>query len=119
MSTTYDSVTFTIAATTAKRLSEGEEPNRMYRLLLAGVIIATPLGFLFADAPLSAVQSAAFLTAIPIGVLCIFSMVSAIKYLTRDFGDMSSEQIIQACNDPNFVPRSVLEEKEDQASCSR
>ena len=119
LSTTYDSVTFTIAATTAKRLSEGEEPNRMYRLLLAGVIIATPLGFLFADAPLSAVQSAAFLTAIPIGVLCIFSMVSAIKYLKRDFGDMSSEQIIQACNDPNFVPRSVLEEKEDQASCSR
>ena len=107
LSTTYDSVTFTIAATTAKHLDEGEEPNRIYRLLLALVIIATPLGFLFADAPLSAVQSAAFLTAIPIGVLCVFSMISAMKYLKRDFGDMSAQQIIEAGKDPNFVPATL------------
>ena len=116
LSTTYDSVTFTIAATTAKRLGEGEEPNRLYRLLLALVIIATPLAFLFADAPLSAVQSAALLTAIPIGVLCIFSIISAIKYLRKDFGDMSTEQIIQAGKDPLFVPRSVLEEQGARAA---
>lgn len=115
LSTTYDSVTFTIAATTAKQLKEGEEPNRLYRLLLAGVIIATPLGFLFADAPLSAVQSAAFLTAIPIGVLCIFSMISAMKYLRRDFGHMSSDQIIAAGKDPNFMPEALLESAEAKA----
>ena len=56
-------------------------------------------------------QSAALLTAIPIGVLCVMSMASAVKYLRKDFGDMSTEQIIRAGKDPGFVARSVLEEQ--------
>lgn len=94
LATTMDSASFTLAAATTKQLAHDQSPSRLFRLFWALVLAAIPLSFMFANAPLTALQSLAVLTAVPIAVLCVCSMISGLKYAKEDFGKYTAAEIL-------------------------
>ncbi len=94
LATTLDSASWTLAASVTKNLGENDEPKRSLRMGWSVLLAVVPLAFIFAKADLGALQTLAILTAVPIGVLAALSMLSAIKYVREDFGDMTLDQII-------------------------
>lgn len=94
LATTMDSASFTLAAATTKNLGQNENPSKLFRLFWAFVLTAVPLSFMFAEAPLTALQSLAVLTAVPISILSILSMISGLKYAKQDFGKYTSAEIV-------------------------
>jgi BCCT family betaine/carnitine transporter len=94
LATTLDSASWTLAASVTKDLGEDEEPKRSLRMGWSLLLAVVPLSFIFAKADLGALQTLAILTAVPIAVLAIMSMIAAVKYVRDDFGDMTLEQII-------------------------
>lgn len=94
LATTMDSSSYTLAAATTKNLGPNDNPTRGFKMFWAFLLAAVPLAFMFAKAPLTALQSLAILTAVPIGILCILAMISGYKYAKEDFGHLSSAEII-------------------------
>lgn len=95
LATTMDSASFTLAAATTKNLGQNDNPSKLLRLFWALVLTAVPLSFMFADAPLTALQSLAVMTAVPIAFLAILSMISGIKYAKEDFGRHTAAEITE------------------------
>lgn len=93
IATTMDSSSFTLATATTKNLKDGENPDRMFKMFWSFLLIAIPLSFMFAKASLTALQSLAVLTAVPIAILTIMSMVAGWKYAKEDFSDMTAKEI--------------------------
>ncbi len=94
LATTMDSSSYTLAAATTKNLGENDHPERNFKMFWSFLLIIVPLSFMFANASLTALQSLAILTAVPIGFLTILAMISGYKYAKKDFGKMSSAEII-------------------------
>lgn len=95
LATTMDSSSYTLAAATTKNLQAGEDPDRMFKMFWSFLLIAIPLAFMFAKASLTALQSLAVLTAVPIAFLAILSMISGYKYAKEDFGDLTAKEITE------------------------
>lgn len=94
LATTLDSSSYTLAATTTIGLREGENPARWFKLFWAVMLAVVPCSLLFAGASLSAFQAMAVLTASPIAVFTIIALISGAKWIFRDYGEMTAEQII-------------------------
>ncbi|MEF3698089.1 BCCT family transporter [Desulfolutivibrio sp.] len=69
MATTFDAVSFALAATTTRTLSPDEEPARWNRLFWAISLGLLPTGILFINGPLSVLQTASIVVGLP--VLCV------------------------------------------------
>ncbi|QLA15701.1 BCCT family transporter [Desulfolutivibrio sulfoxidireducens] len=69
MATTFDAVSFALAATTTRTLSPDEEPARWNRLFWAISLGLLPSGILFINGPLSVLQTASIVVGLP--VLCV------------------------------------------------
>lgn len=93
LATTMDSSSYTLAAATTKNLKENEHPDRKFKMFWALLLTTVPLSFMFANASLTSLQSLAILTALPIGVLTIFVMISGYLYAKEDFGHLSSSEM--------------------------
>ncbi|PAB57969.1 BCCT family transporter [Anaeromicrobium sediminis] len=94
LATTLDSSSYTLAATTTKGLCEGEHPARMFKLFWAIMLAVIPCSLLFAGASLTAFQSLAVLTATPIAIFTIIALIGGAKWIFRDYGALTREQII-------------------------
>jgi BCCT family betaine/carnitine transporter len=94
LATTLDSASWTLAAATTRNLGENDEPARGFRLFWSLALALVPLAFIFSEASLSSLQTMAVLTAVPIAVVTILSMVSAIQYVHEDYGSMSKTEIL-------------------------
>lgn len=97
LASTMDSAAYTLAASTTKNLGEDEHPSRVSKLFWSLLLIAVPLGYLFAKASLTALQSLAVLTSVPIAFLTVFVMISGYKYAKADFSHLSAEEIKAKC----------------------
>ncbi len=95
LATTMDSSSYTLATGTTKNLSTNDHPARSFKMFWAFLLTAVPLAFMFAKASLTALQSLAILTAVPIGFLTILTMISGYLYAKEDFGHLTSAEIIQ------------------------
>ncbi len=95
LATTMDSSSYTLATATTKGLKAGENPDRMFKMFWSFLLIAVPLAFMFAKASLSALQSLAVLTAVPIAVLTVFAMIQGWKFAKEDFGHLSAAEITE------------------------
>lgn len=101
LATTMDSSSYTLAASTTKNLEVGADPARWFKMFWSGILISTPLAFMFAKASLTALQSLAVLTAVPIAFLTIIAMFSGWKYAKEDFGELSIKEIKDKCISKN------------------
>ncbi|WP_319466180.1 BCCT family transporter [uncultured Pseudodesulfovibrio sp.] len=72
MATTFDAVSFALAATTTRKLSPDEEPARWNRLFWAVSLGMVPTGIMLIDGPLSVLQTASIVVGLPVlGVVWI------------------------------------------------
>ena len=110
LATTLDSSSYTLAATTTKGLREGEHPARWFKLFWAVMLAVTPCSLLFAGASLTAFQSLAVLTATPIAIFTIIALISGAKWIFRDYGPLTKEQIILQENKKINMPVDGEEE---------
>lgn len=94
LATTLDSSSYTLAATTTIGLREGQNPARWFKLFWAVMLAVVPVSLLFAGASLTAFQSMAVLTAVPIALFTIIALISGAKWIFRDYSALTREQII-------------------------
>lgn len=66
MATTFDAVSFALAATTTATLTPEDEPTRWNRLFWAICLALVPLGILLIDGPLSVLQTASIVVGLPV-----------------------------------------------------
>jgi BCCT family betaine/carnitine transporter len=66
MATTFDAVSFALAATTTAKLTPEEEPARWNRLFWALSLALIPTGILLIDGPLSVLQTASIVVGLPV-----------------------------------------------------
>lgn len=66
MATTFDAVSFALAATTTAKLTPEDEPARWNRLFWAICLALVPLGILLIDGPLSVLQTASIVVGLPV-----------------------------------------------------
>lgn len=72
MATTFDAVSFALAATTTLKLTPDEEPARWNRLFWAVSLGMLPTGIMLIDGPLSVLQTASIVVGLPVlGVIMI------------------------------------------------
>lgn len=79
MATTFDAVSFALAAATTTHLPVGEDPARWNRLFWALVLAILPAGILYINGPLSILQSASILAGFPVLLVIIFGVFSFLK----------------------------------------
>ena len=97
--TTMDSATYTLAEASSLGLKVGEDPSRNLRLFWAIMLAVSPLCLLYAGqsipggTPLGGLQAMLIITAVPVSVTVIFSMIASHRWFKEDFGQYTREEI--------------------------
>lgn len=85
--TSFDSIAYTAACYSYKKLGENEKPNFMIELLWCILLIVLPIALVFSESSMSNIQSVSIISAFPIGITMIIIIWSffkdARKYLTH------------------------------------
>lgn len=84
MATTFDSASYVLAAVCQDKLKQDEDPKRWLRLLWAFSLALVPIGFMLMGSPLSVLQTASIVAALPVSVIVIITAVSFIKMVKQD-----------------------------------
>lgn len=88
--TSFDSIAYTAASYSYKKLSEDERPHTVITLLWCLLLIVLPIGLVFSESSMSNIQSVSIISAFPIGIIMIIMiwsfMKDAKKYLLEGAG---------------------------------
>lgn len=84
MATTFDSASYVLAAVSQKELRQDEDPMRWLRLLWAFSLALVPIGFMLMGSPLSVLQTASIVAALPVSVIVVITAMSFIKIVRQD-----------------------------------
>ncbi|MER2474406.1 BCCT family transporter [Photorhabdus laumondii] len=79
-----DAVAYTLAATSTRNLSEGQDPSRNLRLFWCVVITLIPLSILFTQASLETMKTTVVLTALPFLVILLIETYGFIHWIKQD-----------------------------------
>lgn len=94
--TSFDSIAYTAACYSYKRLGEEEHPHKLIQFLWCILLIVLPIGLVFSESSMSNIQSVSIISAFPIGIIMIIMiwsfMKDAKKCLIERKGSMSSEK---------------------------
>ena len=77
--TSFDSIAYTAACYSYKKLGENEKPNTMITLLWCILLIVLPIGLVFSESSMSNIQSVSIISAFPIGIIMILMIWSFFK----------------------------------------
>lgn len=77
--TSFDSIAYTAACYSYKKLGENEKPNRMITLLWCLLLIALPIGLVFSESSMSNIQSVSIISAFPIGIIMLIMILGFMK----------------------------------------
>ena len=91
--TTMDSSAYTMAAATQRDVGVNSDPKKGIRLFWAGLLSVSPLCILAAGAGTASCTAVVVLTSIPVMILVIIAIIGSTKWIFRDFGKMSREEI--------------------------
>lgn len=85
--TSFDSIAYTAACYSYKKLGENEKPHMLITLLWCLLLIALPIALVFSESSMSNIQSVSIISAFPIGIIMILMVWSFMKdakaYLAR------------------------------------
>lgn len=99
MATTFDAVSFALAATTTLKLTPEEEPARWNRLFWAVSLGLLPTGIMLIDGPLSILQTASIVVGLPVlGVIGIGVAAFIREYRRTGWVEYDTE----SCTPRNF-----------------
>lgn len=77
--TSFDSIAYTAACYSYKKLGENEKPHTMITLLWCILLIVLPIALVFSESSMSNIQSVSIISAFPIGIIMIIMIWSFIK----------------------------------------
>ena len=85
--TSFDSIAYTAACYSYKRIEENEKPHTMITLLWCLLLIVLPIALVFSESSMSNIQSVSIISAFPIGIIMILMiwsfMMDAKKYMDK------------------------------------
>ena len=67
--TSFDSIAYTAACYSYKRLDENEKPHMMITLLWCILLIVLPIALVFSESSMNNIQSVSIISAFPIGII--------------------------------------------------
>ncbi|WP_461537110.1 BCCT family transporter [Spongorhabdus nitratireducens] len=108
--TTLDGSVFTVACQTQKKLSKTNNPATGLKIFWCLVIVAIPAVFISVNAPVSSMQSAILIFALPLLILTSFMLYKTFVYMQEDYAHMTEAEIKQL-HQVNAAPETVAEEK--------
>lgn len=91
--TTMDGSVFTVACNTQKKLDENANPSTALKIFWCLMIVAIPAVFISVKAPVSSMQSAILIFAIPLLVLTSFMLYKMFGYMREDYGHLTALEI--------------------------
>ncbi len=77
--TSFDSIAYTAACYSYRRINEDEKPHTLITLLWCILLIVLPIALVFSDSSMSNIQSVSIITAFPIGIIIVVMIMSFIK----------------------------------------
>ncbi len=77
--TSFDSIAYTAACYSYKRLGESEKPHTAITLLWCLLLIVLPIALVFSESSMNNIQSVSIISAFPIGIIMIIMIWSFIK----------------------------------------
>lgn len=77
--TSFDSIAYTAACYSYKKLGEDEKPNVIITLLLCLLLIVLPIALVFSESSMNNIQSVSIISAFPIGIIMILMIWSFFK----------------------------------------
>ena len=85
--TSFDSIAYTAACYSYKKLEPGEKPHGMITLLWCLLLIVLPIALVFSESSMSNIQSVSIISAFPIGIIMIVMIGSFIKDAKKYLGE--------------------------------
>lgn len=77
--TSFDSIAYTAACYSYKKLEENERPSMMITLLWCLLLIILPIALVFSNSSMNNIQSVSIISAFPIGIIMVIMILSFIK----------------------------------------
>lgn len=77
--TSFDSIAYTAACYSYKRLGENEKPHPLVTLLWCILLIVLPIALVFSESSMNNIQSVSIISAFPIGIIMILMIWSFLK----------------------------------------
>ena len=77
--TSFDSIAYTAACYSYKRLGENEHPHKMIELLWCILLIVLPIALVFSESSMNNIQSVSIISAFPIGIIMIIMIWGFMK----------------------------------------
>ena len=77
--TSFDSIAYTAACYSYKKIGENEKPGRAITLLWSLLLIVLPIALVFSESSMNNIQSVSIISAFPIGIIMILMIWSFIK----------------------------------------
>lgn len=77
--TSFDSIAYTAACYSYKKLEENEKPHTMITLLWCVLLIVLPVALVFSESSMNNIQSVSIISAFPIGIIMILMIWSFFK----------------------------------------
>ncbi len=77
--TSFDSIAYTAACYSYKKLDENEQPHKLIELLWCLLLIVLPVALVFSESSMSNIQSVSIISAFPIGIIMIIMIWSFFK----------------------------------------
>lgn len=77
--TSFDSIAYTAACYSYKKLDEDEKPHTMIILLWCLLLIVLPMALVFSESSMNNIQSVSIISAFPVGIIMILMIWSFLK----------------------------------------
>lgn len=81
--TSFDSIAYTAACYSYKRLGENEHPHKMVELLWCILLIVLPIALVFSESSMNNIQSVSIISAFPIGIIMTIMIWGFIKDIKK------------------------------------
>ena len=81
--TSFDSIAYTAACYSYKKLGENEHPHKLIELLWCLLLIVLPIALVFSESSMNNIQSISIISAFPIGIIMIVMIISFFKDLKK------------------------------------
>lgn len=81
--TSFDSIAYTAACYSYKKLGENEHPHKMIELLWCILLIVLPIALVFSESSMNNIQSVSIISAFPIGIIMIIMIWGFLKDIKK------------------------------------
>mgnify|MGYP000668277027 CR=1 FL=1 len=77
--TSFDSIAYTAACYSYKKLEDGEQPHKLIELMWCILLIILPIALVFSESSMSNIQSVSIISAFPIAFVMIMRLQDLLK----------------------------------------